>query len=187
MALSPDEMDAAVLRNLAERSGLTLVDWITRLEASGPFAKPAEAVAWLKTQHGLGHVTAQILVRKWKNRDRPTEDDRSIETILGLDGAVVFDQLVQALRQSIPTLEVMPRKTYVGLGTGRQFAVAVRPKSGAAQLWIGLIAQDKAQAPLPKAPKLGGSDRFIYLLEVESRSDLAGSLAHLRAAAGVSI
>lgn len=187
MALSPDEMDAAVLRNLAERSGLTLTDWITRLEGSGPFAKPAEAVAWLKTQHGLGHVTAQILVRKWKNRNRTTDDDRSIEMILGPDGAVVFDHLVRALRPSIPNLEVMPRKTYVGLGTGRQFAVAVRPKAGAAQLWIGLVAQDGTQAPLPKAPKLGGSDRFIYLLEIEPGSDLAGSLAHLRSAAGLSI
>lgn len=138
MALSPEEMDAAVLRNLAERSGMTLVDWIARIDQAGQFSKPSEAVLWLKSQHGLGHVTAQILVRKWKNRNQPTLEDRSIESVLGSVGARELDCIYQALRPSIPELQLMLRKNYVGLGAKKQFAVAVRPKRGAARLWLGL-------------------------------------------------
>lgn len=187
MALSPEEMDAAVLRNLAERSGMTLVDWIARIDQAGQFSKPSEAVLWLKSQHGLGHVTAQILVRKWKNRNQPTLEDRSIESVLGSVGARELDCIYQALRPSIPELQLMLRKNYVGLGAKKQFAVAVRPKRGAARLWLGLVAPACRQAPLPPAPKLGGSDRFCYLLEVNEGDDLANILGHLQMAAGFTV
>jgi len=70
MALSPTEMDAAVIRNLADKTGRTLKQWQAILEAAGPFAKPAAAATWLKSAHSLGHVTAQIVVGILRRRCR---------------------------------------------------------------------------------------------------------------------
>ena len=63
MGLSPQEMEEAIIRKMPETTGRTLDAWIGVLRAAPAFAKPKEAVAWLKAEHGLGHVTAQLVVR----------------------------------------------------------------------------------------------------------------------------
>lgn len=183
MALTPAEMDAAVLANLAARTGRDINHWIGLLESAPPFPKPAAAVAWLKAEHGLGHVTAQIIVRKWKDHDRSEPEGDLVEAVLGERGSALFRRIVSALAAEVPNLQIMPRKSYVGLGTPVQFAVAARPKTSAAILCLGLVSQDVSLAPLPKAPRIGGSDRFSLLLELASEADIETALAHLRAAA----
>lgn len=183
MALSPAEMDAAVLANLAQRTGKGLDHWLALLNGAPPLGKPAAAVAWLKAEHGLGHVTAQIIVRKWKERrDRDTESD-PVESVLGVPGAAMLQRIFSALAADVPNLSLMPRKSYVGLGTPVQFAVAARPRKSEAILWLALIAQDARLPRLGPAQRLGGSDRFTLLLEVGSDSDIDTALVHLRAAA----
>ncbi|MGP1396900.1 MAG: DUF4287 domain-containing protein [Inquilinaceae bacterium] len=130
MALSPAEMDEAVLRNLAEKTGRDLDDWQRLLGSAGPFAKPAAAVNWLKGEHGLGHVTAQIIVRKLKEKGATPPDGDAVGAVLGSAGAGALRRILVDLVAHVPDLQVMPRKAYVGLGTPVQFAVAVRPKSG---------------------------------------------------------
>ncbi|QLF70486.1 DUF4287 domain-containing protein [Peteryoungia desertarenae] len=183
MALTPAEMDAAVIANLAARTGKDINRWIGLLENAPPFAKPAAAVAWLKVEHGLGQVTAQIIVRKWKDRGRADPEGDPVVAVLGECAGVLFLEIVSALAADVPNLQIMPRKNYVGLGTPIQFAVAARPRSSATLLCLGLVAQDKDLAPLPEAPRLGGSDRFKLLLDIASEDDIETALAHLRAAA----
>lgn len=183
MALGPEEMDAAVLRNLAGKTGKDLDFWFETLRAAGPFKKPAALVAWLKAEHGLGHVTAQIIARKWRDRDAPASQIDPIDAALGREGAQMLRRMHDALAVGMPDLQMMPRKAYVGLGTPVQFAVASRPRVPGPCLWLALLAQDRKQEPLKSAPRIGGSDRFRLLLEVEPRTDLDKVLAHLRAAA----
>lgn len=183
MALSPAEMDAAVLRNLEAKTGQGLDLWIGRLDGAGPFDKPTAALAWLKAEHGLGHVTAQIIVRKWRERGLPAPEGDPVEAALGPRGAALLAVIAAELGARLPSLQVMPRKAYVALGAPVQFAVAARPKRGKAALWLALVAQDASLPPLPPAPPLGGSDRFRHLLEVGGEADLPLAVAHLRAAA----
>ena len=183
MALSPAEMDAAVLANLAQRTGKGLDHWMGLLDGAPPFAKPAAAVAWLKAEHGLGHVTAQINVRKWKERSHSETESDPIASALGERGAAMLHRIFSALAADVPDLQLLPRKSYVGLGTLVQFAVAARPRKSEAILWLALTAQDSRLLKLAPAPRLGGSDRFTLLLEVGSDSDIKTALAHLRAAA----
>ena len=86
MALTPAEMDAAVLANLAARTGKDIDHWIGVLEGAPPFSRPAAAVAWLKVEHGLGHVTAQIIVRKWKDKGRSDPEEDPVAAVLGERG-----------------------------------------------------------------------------------------------------
>jgi hypothetical protein len=183
MALSPAEMDAAVLANLEARTGKGLDHWTALLDGAPAFAKPAAAVAWLKAEHGLGHVTAQIIVRKWRARDLPDPGGDPVDTALEGAGSAVFRRIATALAADVPNQRIMPRKSYVGLGTPVQFAVAARPKTPGAVLWLALVAQDGSLPPLPPAPRLGGSDRFKLLFEIRSEADERTALAHLRAAA----
>jgi hypothetical protein len=183
MALTPAEMDAAVLANLAARTGKDIDHWIGVLEGAPPFSRPAAAVAWLKVEHGLGHVTAQIIVRKWKDKGRSDPEEDPVAAVLGERGGALFQRIFSALSTDVPNLQIMPRKSYVGLGTPTQFAVAARPKSSVTLLCLGLVAQDKTLAPLPQAPRLGGSDRFKLLLEISTDADIETALVHLRAAA----
>ncbi|MGP1355444.1 DUF4287 domain-containing protein [Roseicyclus sp.] len=185
MALSPAEMDAAVLANLAGKTGRTPDDWIGLLDGAGPFEKPAAAVTWLKTTHGLGHVTAQIIVRKWRERDTDASEGDPVAAVLGTRGAALLRDLHAVLAADRPEVRLMPRKAYVGLGAPVQFAVAARPRHSGAVLVLALVGQDTSRHPLPPAPRLGGSDRFRLLLEVGQDDDMGGVLAHLRAAAGL--
>jgi hypothetical protein len=178
MALDPEAMDAAVLGNLVAKTGRALEDWVAALEAAGPFARPGEAVTWLKSQ-GMGHVTAQVVVRHWQ----PAASGPSVETVLGPDGAVLFQSLAAALRAEVPDLRVGVRKGYVTLGTRTQFAVAVPAKRGPGIL-LGIVAQASGAPLLPPAPPMGGSDRFRFLLQVPEDSAIKKAISHLRAAAG---
>lgn len=184
MPLSPEDMDAAVLRNLADKTGKTLAHWLDLLNAAGPFDKPAAAVAWLKQNEGLGYVTAQILVRTWNGATPRSAGADPIAEVLGAAGAAALAQIIAGLAPVLPDVRLMPRKAYVGLGRPVQFAVAARPKRSGAILWLALVRQDEGLARLPPAPRLGGSDRFGVLLEVEAATSPEVVQAHLRAAAG---
>lgn len=176
MALDPEAMDAAVLANLRARTGRGLDDWKAALDEAGPFARPGEAVAWLKAQ-GMGHVTAQVVVRHL----RPAAPRPTVETVLGPEGAALFHALVAELGPLVPGLRVGVRKGYVTLATGVQFAVAV-PARGGSGIRLGLISQAEG-LPLPPAPPMGGSDRFRLLLDVPDRAVIDAAIVHLRAAA----
>ncbi len=58
MALTPKEMGAAILRNLAAKTGHPLDYWLEVVQQSGLNEKK-EIMALLKTDHGLGHFQAQ--------------------------------------------------------------------------------------------------------------------------------
>lgn len=176
MALDPQAMDAAVLANLRARTGRDQTDWIAALDAAGPFAKPAQAIAWLKAQ-GMGHVTAQVLVRHWQ----PAAPAPTVGSVLGSQGAELLFALVARLGPMVPGLRVGVRKGYVTLGTGVQFAVAVAGRE-APGIRLGLVAQAPGPA-LPPAPPMGGSGRFRLLLDVPEAAAIDAAIAHLHAAA----
>ncbi len=64
MGLSPQEMDAAIVRNLPAKTGKSLDEWLKVLDESGLTAKK-ELKAHLKETHGVGHFQAQIIVKRF--------------------------------------------------------------------------------------------------------------------------
>ena len=60
MALSPDGMSEAVIRNLKNRTGSSLEQWVRIARKSG-LTEPKELRKWLKTEHGLGGTTCWII------------------------------------------------------------------------------------------------------------------------------
>lgn len=61
MAKTPEEMEAAMVANLAHETGRALPAWIA-LEAQHGAAQHSELVKWLKTGHGVTHGYANLIV-----------------------------------------------------------------------------------------------------------------------------
>lgn len=118
MALSPAEMEAAILRNLAEKTGHDLAGWRDRLAQAG-IEDARQRITWLKGQ-GVGHVSAQVIARR--------VDDEQPQPVAHDDGV---HRAVQGLRDAagVPS-EAVVCAGYIGLRARRQFAVVARRRDG---------------------------------------------------------
>jgi len=61
MALGPKQMGEAILRNLEEKTGKTLEQWISIVKKS-KLSDKKSVMDFLKITHGLGHFQAQKIV-----------------------------------------------------------------------------------------------------------------------------
>ncbi|MCA2985373.1 MAG: DUF4287 domain-containing protein [Gemmatimonas sp.] len=90
MALSPREMQAAIVRNLPERTGRTLEAWVREVRAHGPTLADrslrAARTAWLKQHHGLGHIQAQVIAAHELDAGGAYEDPTGLFASLFPDG-----------------------------------------------------------------------------------------------------
>ena len=62
--MTPEEMEKAIVRNLPEKTGKSLEEWFSVLNASDISEKRAQKVH-LKEVHGVGHFQAQTIVKRY--------------------------------------------------------------------------------------------------------------------------
>lgn len=154
-------MNAAIIRGLPEKTGRDLDAWLEILKTAD-LPNRRERVAWLKTEHGLGHVTATTLA-----------DYLTGSAHIQLDGDALVDALfagvsaelraqadaLLAYAQSLDGVEVSPCKGYIGIRAKRQFA-AIRPKAG--RLEIGLALPESAELHPARGLGGGGIERAVW-------------------------
>ena len=70
MAKSPEEMEAAMIANLAEKTGKTLPQWLKVSVKSG-LAKHGELVKMLKADHGMTHGYANLVAHQTLSAGAP--------------------------------------------------------------------------------------------------------------------
>lgn len=153
--MNPAEMQQAVLRGLKAKTGRDLDEWLMELRAHGP-ATRKERVAWLKSTHGLGHVTATIVVdHEAGDAHAQLTGEELLRRLFEKEGPEIWNRVerVLAFARELEGVEVVPCKGYVGLKVGRQFA-ALRPKSG--RLEIGLALAEPPAGVVHEARGLGG-------------------------------
>lgn len=182
MALSPREMEVAMLANLKEKTGRDADEWSALL---APRADEPEKVliAWLKTEHRVGHFTARMLVERLSTRSR-YEDPAALRAALFARAPgqlAALDAVVAAARALDPAVEVVDCATYVGLRLRRQFAVARPTAEG---LEVSLALPDAAAAGLAPATFRGGG-RMTHRVVLPA-ADAAPLAAPLRAALAAS-
>lgn len=180
MALNPREMGEAVVRNLPEKTGRSLEQWLAVLGTDGP-ATPRERVAWLKREHGLGHVTAQTVVGHARDgsavMDVTVYDDVDalVAALFGDPGSDLrrrYEALRADIEATVPDVRVTACRGYVGFATRRQFA-AVRARKG--DLQLGLRPGDvEAPGEAPVKGLGGGSlTRAVVVINPDGRLDEA--------------
>ena len=131
MALSPDGMSEAVIRNLKNRTGSSLQQWVRIARKSG-LTELKELRKWLKTEHGLGGTTCGIIADA--TLGDPGARQPSGADLLGAqfkgDKAVlcpVYDRLVREVKKLGPDVNVGVRKTQTTFARKHTFAIAKAP------------------------------------------------------------
>jgi len=64
--MNPDEMEEAIVRNLADKTGKSLEGWCEVLRGSG-LTEKRDMKKCLKEDHGVGHFQAQTIVKLYLN------------------------------------------------------------------------------------------------------------------------
>src|SRR6478672_12721956 len=119
MAKTPDEMMSAVSASLAERTGKTLDEWVTLVQASGIDPLDQNAVRrWLKAEHGVPQnsqwaiADAAARAAGWV---RPTAQEYADAQYTGPKAALrpIYDRLAAELTALGDDVRVEGRSTYV--------------------------------------------------------------------------
>jgi len=159
-------LDQAVetqLRNLQERSGLTLAALHAKLRASG-LAKHGELRDWLKRELGMGHGDANLVVTLFLAPAAPAADATGADDPLDANytGAKaplrpIHDKLMAGIERFGP-FEAAPKKAYVSLRRKKQFAM-IGPATNT-RVEVGLNLKGASATARLKAMPPGGMCPF---------------------------
>jgi hypothetical protein len=68
MALNPQQMSEAIIRNLKEKTGKTLEEWLDILTKT-ELKEKKEVTQFLKTEKKLGHFQAQVVFTAFNSQN----------------------------------------------------------------------------------------------------------------------
>lgn len=165
MALSAAEMQEAVIRNLPEKTGKSLEEWIGIAKAFG-LSKKNDILKKLKSEHHLGHIQAQTIV--WRMEDqKPYVETAGYEENIFRKTFALYTKLKNEIQQIGADVSIKPCKTYIPFYRKTQFAILTEKKG---ELILGLNLSKDQFPELSKADKLGGSDRINKMIIVNKHN-----------------
>jgi hypothetical protein len=187
MGKSPDEMMAAILRNLPAKTGRDVDAWVALIKAEGP-AEPKTCARWLKQAHGLGGATAQVLAAHALGGIHDLAPEQRLDKLYeGREGLRPIGDRLTVLAHGLGadvTSAVL--STMISFSAGLKFAEAKPAGKGRVDLGLAL-----GHEPLPLTPvkTADASDRITYRIPLASVDDITGEVvawlarAHARVAA----
>lgn len=137
------DVDAAtqtMISNLPARTGRSLEEWFAVLDAAG-LDKHGQAVSFLKSEHGVSHGFANLIVTQHRSRGASSSDQTLVDAqYAGRKAALrpVYDRLVTIASGLGEDVEIAPKKTGVSLRRTKQFALIEAPSSTRIQLGVNL-------------------------------------------------
>lgn len=121
---TPDETAATMLRNLPEKTGKSLSDWHTILKRSS-LEKHGVLVKLLKTDHGVTHGFANMIVAKYRDTGTQTDNDLVAAQYAAAKTELrpIYNSLIDAVAGFGKDVEIAPKKAYVSLRRKKQFGL----------------------------------------------------------------
>ncbi len=180
MPKSPKEMGEAIARNLPAKTGRTFEEWVAVAKKEKQRSR-AELIAWLKSKHKLGTVTAAFIAAEAAGKSIVAEyaDEGAL-----LDGMYsgekaalrpIYDRLAGAGRKLGKDVTLTVCKTYVGMRRARMFAL-VKPATKS-RVDLGLALPGVAPAGrLEKASRSIGNDRITHAIGIGSTREIDGEV-----------
>ena len=126
MAKSPEEQVASMVANFKENTGKTLEQWL-KIAVTSKLTKHGELVKFLKAEHGLTHGYANLVaLRNFKSAATDSGPEEVIAAQYGGTKAglrPIHDRLVKEISALGSDIEFAPKKAYVSVRRGKQFAI----------------------------------------------------------------
>ena len=128
MPKSPEEMAAAMIANMKDKTGKTLEQWLVVAKKTGG-AKHGEIVKALKADHGLTHGYANLVAHKLLKSDAGSKADAGTDLVAAqyagpkADLKPIYDALLKVVTAFGKDVEISPKKSYVSLRRSKQFAL----------------------------------------------------------------
>jgi|ERR1041385_6696010 predicted transport protein len=176
MPKSPKEMVEAIARNLPAKTGRTFEQWVALTRKQKP-ASRGEAVAWLKSQHKLGTVTATFIAADATGQsivDQYADEGKLLDAMYSgekLSLRPVYDELTRAGRKLGKDVQLTVCKTYVGMRRARMFALVKPSTKSRVDLGLALDGVNPS-GRLAKAPSSIGNDRITHVIGIASKREI---------------
>jgi hypothetical protein len=173
MAKSPEEMKAAMISGLKEKTGKSLEEWLKIVRASG-LEKHKEFMTLLKGEHELTHGFANLIALQALGSDSHTSDQPNSLVDAQYSGAKaplrpIYEAILSVVQKFGTDVEVSPKKAYVSLRRNKQFAI-VQPSTGT-RLDVGLIL--KGVAPSGRLEESGSFNAMMtHRVRIEKPAEL---------------
>jgi hypothetical protein len=153
MAKSPDEMTASMIANMKEKTGKTLEQWlkiVNSAQKSEGLAKHGQIVKHLKAEHGMTHGFANLVAHKALESDAGSAESEGslIEAQYSgpkADLRPIYDKLIKAVQAFGGDIEIAPKKAYVALRRGKQFAIVQPSTKTRVDVGINLKGRDPTE------------------------------------------
>lgn len=173
MAKSPEDMKAAMIAGLAEKTGKSLAEWLAIVHAS-KLSKHKEFMKLLKEEHGLTHGFANLIALQALQSDSHTASDSAALVDAQYAGAKaglrpLYDKLLAAIRGFGNDVVVSPKKAYVSLRRGKQFTIIQLSTSN--RLDVGINLKDTEPTP-----RLEASGSFNAMVSHRARLSSPGDI-----------
>lgn len=166
--------------NLRAKTGKGLDEWVTIARATGISGHMA-LVNHLKSDHGLGHGYANMIVHAANASSSLSQDDDALVDA-AFDGAKahwrpLYDWLIQLVQGFGDDVELAPKKGYVSLRRKKQFALLMPSTKDRFDVGLAL----KGEEPVGRLEVAGSwnamvSHRVRIAAGEEAGADLAGWL-----------
>ena len=130
MPKSPEEMAAAMIANIKEKTGKTLPQWKKIVKAMKA-EKHGQIVKALKAEHGVTHGFANLIAHKSLGSDAGSSTTDLVAAQYAgpkSDLRPIYDAIVRAAKKLGSDVELSPKKAYVSLRRNKQFAL-VQPST----------------------------------------------------------
>jgi len=150
------EFEKEFMDGLTALTGKDLGTWLKIVDAFDS-KKRNEMIAWLKSEHGFGHMQAALLAGIHANGGKPvyasTDDLLENQFVKAGDMRPLYDAFVEFIAENFPSATFLPKKTYISVLENREFG-AVNIKK--AELRIGLDLGNRPFDEMAKKAKLTG-------------------------------
>jgi hypothetical protein len=152
------DVDAAtrsMIDHMPARTGRSLEEWFLVLDAH-PYEKHAQGMALLKSEYGMSHGFANLVVARHRDRrSAPVTGDALVDAqYTGAKATLrpIYEQIVAAAATFGDDVEIAPKKTGVSLRRRKQFALVEAPSATRVQLGLNL----RGAAPTERLREAGG-------------------------------
>lgn len=171
------EFEKEFMDRLEKDTGKDLRSWMKVIDAC-PSKKRNEVIAWLKSEHGFGHMNASLLAGIHANGGKPvyqsTDDLLENQFAKSSEMRGLYDSFIDFVKKNFPAAIVLPKKTYVSILEKREFAaVNIKPK----ELRIGFdLGGRPFDEKIQKAKLSGPMPRISHMLVLTDAKQLDASI-----------